>query len=177
MTDPYAATSGATPVDPVGAPGYAGTTGTTGSTGTSSGYGTAAGPDERPSLGTLLSEVTADLSTLFRQEVALAKAEAAQSAKKAGKGAGLLSGAGVAGHFVLLFLSLALMFALSDLFGEPDDNLGIAALIVAVLWGVVAAILALKGKKEVQEVQGLPKTADTVKKIPPALKGHEEENR
>ena len=174
MTDPYATTSGATPVDPVG-PGYSPAPG---STGTAAGdYGTAAGPDDRPSLGTLLSEVTADLSTLFRQEVALAKAEATQSAKKAGKGAGLLSGAGVAGHFLLLFLSLALMFALSDLFGEPDDNLGIAALIVAVLWGVVAAILALTGKKEVQQVQGLPKTADTVKKIPPALKGHEEENR
>ena len=133
--------------------------------------------DDRPSVGALLSEITADLSTLMRQEVALAKAEATQEAKKAGKGAGFLSGAGVAGHFVLLFLSLALMFALSDLFGEPDDNLGIAAVIVAVLWGIVAAVLALRGKKEMQAIQGMPKTADTVKKIPAAVKGHEEENR
>ena len=131
----------------------------------------------RPSVGELLGHITEDLSTLMRQEVALAKAEATQSAKKAGKGAGMLSGAAVAGHFVLLFLSLALTFALADLMGETEHKLGLAALIVAVLWGVIAAVLALKGKKEVQQVQGLPKTAETVKKIPAAAKGHEEENR
>ena len=53
----------------------------------------------------------------------------------------------------------------------------IAAVIVAVLWGIVAAVLALRGKKEMQAIQGMPKTADTVKKIPAAVKGHEEENR
>lgn len=47
-------------------------------------------------LGELLSEVSRDLSTLFRQEVALAKAELTDSAKKAGKGAGMFGGAGVA---------------------------------------------------------------------------------
>ncbi|TLM80184.1 phage holin family protein, partial [Pseudarthrobacter sp. NamE2] len=58
------------------------------------------------SLGDLLGEVTRDLSTLMRQELELAKAEAKQSATRAGKGGGMLAGAGVAGHFVLLFLSL-----------------------------------------------------------------------
>lgn len=128
---------------------------------------------ERPSLGTLLSEITSDLSTLMRQEVQLAKAELAQSAKTAGKGAGMLSGAAVAGHFVLLFLSLALWWGLGDLF----DSLGWSAVVVALLWGVVAAVLAIKGRSELQDVEGAPKTADTVKKIPNALKGHEEENR
>ena len=135
--------------------------------------GTSADPLERPSVGTLLSEITADLSTLMRQEVALAKAELAQSAKTAGKGAGMLSGAAVAGHFVLLFLSIALMWALGDLF----ENLGWAAVVVALLWAVVAAVLASKGRSELKDVEGAPKTADTVKKIPNALKGHEEENR
>ena len=135
--------------------------------------GTAQDPTERPSLGTLLSEITSDLSTLMRQEVALAKAEITQSAKTAGKGAGMLSGAAVAGHFVLLFLSLALMWGLGDLF----DNLGWAAVVVALLWAVVAAVLAMKGRSELKDVEGAPKTADTVKKIPNALKGHEEENR
>jgi hypothetical protein len=92
---------------------------------------------DNASLGELLGEVTRDLSTLMRQEVELAKAEAKQSATKAGKGAGMLGGAGVAGHFVLIFLSLALMFALGALM-----PLGWAAVIVAVIWGIIAAVLA-----------------------------------
>jgi hypothetical protein len=133
------------------------------------------GPDtdtDRPSLGTLFSNITEDLSTLMRQEVALAKAEATESAKRAGKGAGMLSGAGVAGHMVLVFASVALWQLLAVWMPSA-----LAALIVAVIWGIVAAVLALKGKAELKRVQGLPQTATTVKKIPNALKGHEEENR
>lgn len=117
------------------------------------------------SLGTLLSDVSRDLSTLMRQELELAKAELRESGTKAGKGAGMLGGAGVAGHFVLLFLSLALMWGLSELM-----HIGWASVIVAVLWGIVAAILAQKGKKELESVRGMPHTAETVKEIPPTLK-------
>ena len=60
------------------------------------------------SVGDLLGDVTRDLSTLLRQEVELAKAEARQSAKAAAKGGSMFAGAAVAGHFVLLFLSIAL---------------------------------------------------------------------
>ena len=69
------------------------------------------------SLGDLLGEVTRDLSTLMRQELELAKAELKQTASRAGKGGGMLAGAGVAGHFVLLFLSVALWYALGQLMG------------------------------------------------------------
>jgi hypothetical protein len=62
-------------------------------------------PDSRASVGELFSEVAEDLSTLLRQEVELAKAEVRQSASRAGKGAGLLAGAGLSGHMVLLFAS------------------------------------------------------------------------
>ncbi|HSN37828.1 MAG TPA: phage holin family protein, partial [Arthrobacter sp.] len=72
---------------------------------------------ETTSLGDLLGEVTRDMSTLMRQEVELAKVELRQSATRAGKGAGMLAGAGVAGHFVLLFLSLALWWALGTVMG------------------------------------------------------------
>lgn len=126
----------------------------------------------RPSLGELLSEITSDLSTLLRQEVQLAKAELQDSAKRAGKGAGMLGGAGVAGHMVLVFLSVALWQMLAMWMSSA-----LAALVVALLWGVVAAVLALRGRDEVRKVQGLPQTQDSVKKIPNALKGHEEENR
>jgi hypothetical protein len=127
------------------------------------------------SVGELFGRVSEDLSTLIRQEMALAKAEAAESAKKAGKGIGMFGGAGVAGHFVLLFLSLALWWALGAWIGDgsAEPALGWAGLIVAVLWGIVAAVLALTGKKNVQQVEGIPQTTDTVKKIPTALKGQE----
>lgn len=128
---------------------------------------------DSPSIGQLFGEISRDLSTLMRQEVALAKAEATQSAKQAGKGAGMFAGAGYAGHLTVLFLSFALWWALGYWF----DNLAWAALVVAILWGIVAAVLALRGKKEMKEVQGMRQTADTVKKIPDALQGNEEAAR
>jgi hypothetical protein len=119
----------------------------------------------------LIGNVTQDLSALVRQEVELAKAELTQSAKRAGRGSGMLAGAGVAGHFVLLFLSIALWWALAHPLGHAWS-----ALVVAVIWGVIAAVLALRGRSELQRVKGAPRTAETVKKIPNALKGDEEAN-
>ncbi|HEY5882307.1 MAG TPA: phage holin family protein [Nakamurella sp.] len=120
------------------------------------------------SLGELISEVTEDLSTLMRQELELAKAELQQSASRAGKGVGMVGGAGVAGYFVLLFASIALWWAIGAATG-----LGWSAVIVAVIWAIVAAVLAMAGRNSLKSVRGLPKTADTVKKIPTALKGNE----
>jgi len=122
--------------------------------------------------GELLSNVTKDLSDLVRQEILLAKAEATQSAKQAGSGVGMLTGAAVAGHFVLLFLSVALWWAIGNATGRSWS-----ALIVVVIWAIIAAVLAAVGKKNLQKVKGLPQTTDTVKEIPNALKGHEENNR
>lgn len=126
---------------------------------------------EQQSLGELVAEVSRDLSTLVRQEVELAKAEAKQSAQRAGKGAGMLAGAGVAGHMVLLFLSVALWWALGAVMGR-----GWSAVVVAVLWAIVAAVLAARGRKELRTVEGMPETTDTLKKIPNAVRGHEEKN-
>lgn len=120
---------------------------------------------ETSSLGDLLGEVTRDMSTLMRQEVELAKVELKQSATRAGKGSGMLAGAGVAGHFVLLFLSLALWWALGNLIG-----LGWSGVVVAVIWGIVAAVLAAKGRKELNAIKGMPQTAETLQEIPPTLK-------
>lgn len=120
---------------------------------------------DNTSLGDLLGEVTRDLSTLMRQEVELAKAELKESASKAGRGGGMLAGAGVAGHFVLLFLSIALWVALGGLMG-----LGWSAVVVAVIWGVIAAVLASVGRRELKTIKGMPQTAETLQKIPPTLK-------
>ena len=128
--------------------------------------------EETRSIGQILGNVTQDLSTLMRQEVALAKAEVSESASKAGKGIGLLAGAAVAGFFVLMFLSISLWRALGN-----EIGFGWSALIVAVIWAIIAAILAAVGKKALQQVRGVPQTADSLGKIPNALKGQEEKNQ
>ena len=135
----------------------------------SSPHGTAAPqPDPRPSVGELFSEVAADLSTLMRQEVELAKAELRQSATRAGKGAGMLAGAGVGGYMVLLFASVAAWWGIGDATGH-----GWSALIVGGIWLIIAAVLGLMGRREISAVSGVPQTAQTVKKIPDAIRGNE----
>ena len=126
-------------------------------------------PDSRASVGELFSEVAEDLSTLMHQEVELAKAEIRQSATRAGKGAGLLAGAGVSGHMVLLFASVAAWWGLGDATGH-----GWSALIVAAIWLMIAAALGLMGRREISAVPGIPQTTQTVKKIPDAVRGNED---
>ena len=125
-------------------------------------------PESRASVGELFSDVAADLSTLIRQETELAKAELRQSATRAGKGAGMLAGAGISGHMVLLFASVAAWWGIGDTTGH-----GWSALIVAAIWLIVAAILGLMGRREITAISGVPQTAQTVKKIPDAIKGNE----
>ncbi|KZC96567.1 MULTISPECIES: phage holin family protein [Clavibacter] len=121
------------------------------------------------SLGDLLGNVTKDVSTLMRQEIALAKAEISDSAKKAGKGAGLLGGAGYAGLMAVFFLSVALMVGLGYLF----DDQAWGAVVVAVVWAVIGLVMYLQGRKQLRTVQGAPRTAESVKKIPEAMKRNE----
>ena len=127
---------------------------------------------EERSIGELMGDVTRDLTVLLRQEVDLAKAELRESASRAGKGSGLLAGAGVAGFLALLFLSIALWWGLGLLMGNAWSGV-----VVAVIWAIVAGVLMTSGRGELARVRGLPTTAETVSKIPNALKGNEEENR
>lgn len=111
------------------------------------------------SVGQLVGEAASDLSKLMRLELELAKAEIKEEAKKAGKGAGMLGVAGYAGHLLVLFLSLALMFALDSFM-----PIGWAALIVAVLWGVVAAVMYSRGRAQLKTVSPKPEqTIETLK--------------
>ena len=121
------------------------------------------------SLGDLLGEVTRDLSTLMRQELELAKAELRQSATRAGKGAGMLGGAGYAALMAVLFLSIALWWGLGYLVGNAWSGL-----IVAGLWAIIGLVLFVMGRKEMKTVTGAPKTVDSLKKIPDTLKRNEE---
>ncbi|HSU36654.1 MAG TPA: phage holin family protein [Propionibacteriaceae bacterium] len=124
------------------------------------------------SLGEVLGDVTRNISTLMQQELALAKAELRQSGARAGKGVGLFAGAAVAGVLFLVFLSVSAWWGLGQFIGNEWS-----ALVVAAVWVIVAVILALSGKKEMERIQGIPKTTETLGKVPNALKGQEEENR
>ena len=111
------------------------------------------------SIGHLMSEVLQDVSKLFRQEVALAKAEIKEEATKAGKAGGMLAGAGFAGYMVAVLLSLALVFAL-----DAVMPIGWAAVIVAVLWAVVGGVLYSLGRKRMKDVDPVPRqTVETLR--------------
>src|SRR4051794_10173603 len=118
------------------------------------------------SVGELIGEVSRDFSTLMRQELELAKAEIKTEMAKTGKAAGMLGGAGFAGYMVALFLSCALWWGLENVM-----DAGWAALIVAVLWAVIGAVLFATGRSRLRTVNPKPeRTVDTVQRIPGALK-------
>lgn len=112
-----------------------------------------------PSVGELVSEISDDLTQLVRSEIELAKAEVKQEATRAGKAAGMLAGAGYAGHLVLLFGSLTAIFGLAHLVG-----LAWAALIVTGIWALVGAVLFMTGRKRMSAVQVKPeRTTEALK--------------
>jgi uncharacterized membrane protein YqjE len=111
------------------------------------------------SLGEIVGRLASDFSRLMRAEIALAKAEAKEEVKDAGKGVGMLAGAGYAGHLLTLFLSLALMFLL-----DVWMPIGWAAFIVAVLWGIVAFVLQSSGRKNLKRATPpMEETVETLK--------------
>jgi uncharacterized membrane protein YqjE len=111
------------------------------------------------SLGDLVSQLSQDLSRLMRQEVELAKTELKEEATKAGKGAGMLGGAGVAGWMTALLLSLTVIWALDNAM-----DLAWAALIVTAVWGIAAAALFVVGRNTLRTVNPKPQhTVETLK--------------
>jgi hypothetical protein len=126
---------------------------------TGSGYDPATEPKRRDaSLGELVSEVTSELSTLFRQEIELAKTEVRDELKQAGKAGAMFGGAAVAGWLALLLLSLALAWLL-----DQAINTALAFAIVGVLWAVAAFMSQRSGRATLARVRGLPATRDSIK--------------
>jgi uncharacterized membrane protein YqjE len=114
--------------------------------------------DDR-SLGEIVGDISNDLTTLVKQELELAKTELKEEAGKAGKGAGLLGGAGVSGLLALIFLSGALVYLLDSWI--PRE---LAFLIVGLVWAVIGAVLALSGRKAIRSMNPqLPETQQTLK--------------
>jgi hypothetical protein len=119
------------------------------------------------SVGELIGGVTQDLSTLMRQELALAKAEVKEEAVKAAKAGGMFGAAGFAGYMVLLFVSIAAWWGLAEVMAP-----GWAALIVTAIWAVIGAVLFAVGRQRMREVNPKPeRTVQTVSEVPETLKG------
>jgi uncharacterized membrane protein YqjE len=118
------------------------------------------GPEqrERP-IGDLVKDLAGQTSTLVRQEIQLAQAELTSKGKQAGRGAGMLAAAAVAGLLALIALTVCLIVAL-----DSAMPLWLAALIVTLLWGVIGAVLATRGRKDLQQATPpVPQTVETVK--------------
>lgn len=111
------------------------------------------------SVGELLKQLSQESATLVRQELELAKAEATEKGKQAGRGAAMFGGAGAAGLLALFALTLTLIFVLDTVMKG-----WLAGLIVALLWGAVAGTLALLGRNRIKEATPpAPQTIETVK--------------
>lgn len=112
------------------------------------------------SFGELISSLASDTSLLVKQEIQLAKVELTAKGKLIGKALATLVAAAVFGLLALIVLSVFLIIVL-DAFLE----LWLAALIVLVLWAVIAAVLASKGKKELDRATPVvpEATVETVK--------------
>lgn len=103
-------------------------------------------PTQHESTGQLVADATEQIGQLVRQEMALARAELTQSAKKAGTGAGLFGGAGLVALYGVAALVATAIISL-----DLVMPLWLAALVVGVVLLAVAGLLALVGKKQVSE--------------------------
>jgi Putative Actinobacterial Holin-X, holin superfamily III len=100
---------------------------------------------ERP-LGELVQDLSRQTSTLIRQEMRLAQAELAEKATHAGKGAGMFGGAGLVALYGVGALTAAAVIGLATVI-EP----WIAAAAIGLGLLLIAGLLALTGKKEIDE--------------------------
>jgi hypothetical protein len=107
--------------------------------------GTPSSPDQQ-SVGELVKQLSEQTSSLARKEVELAKTEMSLKAKRLGVGAGAFGAAGFLGIFAFGVLTAAIVLLLATAM-----DAWIAAMILAAAYGAGAAILALTGKRKVDE--------------------------
>jgi uncharacterized membrane protein YqjE len=112
------------------------------------------------SLGELLKQLSEQTTRLVHQELELAKAELQQKGRQAGMGAGMFGAAGAIGLAALGALTACFILALNEIMPA-----WLAALIVAVIYGAIAAFLALRGRDKVKQATPLvpEQTVETVK--------------
>ena len=123
-----------------------------------------AGPEE-PSVGSLVQSAMADISTLVRSEIELAKAEVGRSAKKAGISVGLFGAAGVLAAFAGIYLFVTIAEALTAL-GLPR---WVSYGIVTVFLLLMAGIAALIGRRMLKKIEKPERTLETLSDLPDVM--------
>jgi hypothetical protein len=111
------------------------------------------------SLPELLKQLSADTTRLVHQELDLAKAELQQKGKQAGAGAGLFGGAGALGLAALGALTACFILALNEVMPA-----WLAALIVAVVYGVIALVVVKQGQAKLKAA-GPPVPEQTIETV------------
>ncbi|MCA1692734.1 MAG: phage holin family protein [Acidimicrobiales bacterium] len=111
------------------------------------------------SLGALVADMTSEVSTLMRKEVELAKVELKEEVSRAGKAGGMLGAGALTGYLTILFASFALAWLL-----DAVMPVALAFLLVAVLYGIAAAVLITRGREQIKHVDPVPRqTVETLK--------------
>jgi hypothetical protein len=110
------------------------------------------------SLGELFAEMTSELSTLFRQEIELAKTEARDEAGKAGRAGALFAVGAISAVLALAFLSAGLAWLLDNVMGSA-----MAFGLVGLAWVIVAAIAVSIGRRRLAAIRPLPETTRSIK--------------
>lgn len=99
------------------------------------------------SIGELVKRLSEETSTLVRQELALGRAEMEEKGKHFGLGGGMLGAAGM----LALYMGGALVATLILVLIEIGVETWLSALIVTLALGFVAGILAMVGRRQIQE--------------------------
>ncbi|CAA9243410.1 MAG: hypothetical protein AVDCRST_MAG76-1895 [uncultured Acidimicrobiales bacterium] len=111
------------------------------------------------SLGSLVAEMTGEMSSLVRKEIELAKVEVKEEVNKAGRPAGMFGAGAITAYLALLFSSLALAWLLDEVM-----HVALAFFLVAVLHGALAAVLLTRARSEIKKVDPVPRqTVETIK--------------
>jgi len=121
------------------------------------------------SMGTLVRGALDDVRELFREEIALARAELRAEVSKATTAAGGFGAAAAALYFAGLFILTALALGIATLFGWPAWT-GFA--LVGVVLAIAGAVLFMSARKTMREVRGMPRTVESVQRTVETVKGN-----
>jgi len=113
--------------------------------------------DEQP-IGQLFSELSNNLQQLMRKEVELAKVEATEQAKRAGKAGAMFGATALLGFFGLLLLFFAASFGLATVIPT-----GLAFLAVGLLCLVIAGLCLVQARKNLAKIRPPQQTVETLK--------------
>lgn len=125
---------------------------------------------QNASIGTLVRDATAQVSTLFRAEVELAKAEVTSEVKKGLQGSLFF----LLALSVLVFSAFFFFFFLAELLSVWLDRWA-SFLIVFALMLVITGVLALFGYLRVRKLRAPSKTIDSLKQAATVLPGQHPE--